>query len=463
MVLAFALAIVLGVCGMLGFVSLTFVGAVPTEMRDAVRDTPAAYADLLADYYAANGGSWEGVERRLAGPPFAAPFSFVDYALVDAQGRVVAGSAEVMPFPPGEATAPGHGIPVRVRGERVGTLVAGRPTRPPAGWGERESGPPAFLRTFAAAGLGLALALIGLAVLFAGWLSRPLRRLTAAAGELAAGRMEVQVPPAKVRELDDLGQAFNRMARALADADRQRRQMTADVAHELRTPLTIIKGRLEGLQDGVYQATPEQVGRLLEEAALLERLIEDLRILALAEAGQLPLYREPTAPAELLEGAAAAFAAQAEAHGITIRVETPADLPHLELDPQRMAQVLANLVSNALRHTPAGGTVTLSAATDRRPTTNDQREGRSFAVGRWSFVLIKVADTGAGIPPADLPHIFDRFYRADPARARGSGGAGLGLAISKQIVLAHGGEIRAESAVGKGTAISIVLPSPVER
>ncbi len=254
------------------------------------------------------------------------------------------------------------------------------------------------------------------------------------------------------------------MAQTLAQADRQRRQMTADVAHELRTPLTIIKGRLEGLQDGVYSATPAEIERLLGETAMLERLIEDLRVLALAEAGQLPLYTEALDPQDLLQGTANAFASQAAQQGVALHVEAPDNLPQIEADPQRMSQVFANLVANALRYTPAGGTIALRA--DHRPPTTDHRpllkgeETQLSVVRRQSSVVIfEVGDSGQGIAPDDLPHIFDRFYRADRSRTRGSGGTGLGLAITKQIVAAHGGTIWAESAAGQGTTISIALPT----
>jgi len=279
---------------------------------------------------------------------------------------------------------------------------------------------------------------------------------------LAAGQLDVQAPGARVRELDDLASSFNAMARALHQADRQRRQMTADIAHELRTPLSIIKGRLEGLQDGVYSATSEEVERLLSETALLERLIEDLRLLALAEAGQLPLYTESLDPHDMLASAADTLADQAKTHGVALGVVAPDDLPAVEADPQRMAQVFTNLLSNALRHTPAGGTITITAAhepIDSVPQLSAGGTARDLDAGVSSFVVFKVSDSGQGIAPEDLPYVFDRFYRADRSRTRSGGGAGLGLAIAKQIVLAHGGAIWAESALDAGTTITIALPA----
>jgi two-component system OmpR family sensor kinase/two-component system sensor histidine kinase BaeS len=263
---------------------------------------------------------------------------------------------------------------------------------------------------------------------------------------MAGGDLSVRVGNSAVREIDDLAGAFNTMASSLSDADRQRRQMTADVAHELRTPLAIIRGRLEGMQDGIYSATPEQIATLLNETALLERLIEDLRLLALADAGQLPLYKESIAPGALIHSVAQSFAQQARSRGVELRVAELPSLPEVEADPQRIAQVLSNLVANSLGHTPAGGPVLLSAWVG----VQDPVERRA--------VYVSVSDTGSGIAPGDLSHIFDRFYRADPARARAGGGAGLGLAIAKRIIEAHQGTIHAQSALGKGTTVSFSLP-----
>ena len=194
---------------------------------------------------------------------------------------------------------------------------------------------------------------------------------------------------------------------------------------------------------------------MLGETALLERLIEDLRLLALAEAGQLPLYREPLDPRDLLESARSAFAGQAATQGVALRVEPAGELPQIDADPQRMAQVLANLVANALRYTQEGGSITLCAA---QATKDEGNALQPLVLGPASFVTLRVRDTGCGIAPEDLPHVFDRFYRADRSRTRGSGGAGLGLAITRQIIVAHGGLIWAESELGHGTTFSIALP-----
>jgi signal transduction histidine kinase len=309
-----------------------------------------------------------------------------------------------------------------------------------AGWNGRVDwrGPVGALLAFAGV-------LVSAATFFSRRMTRPLTRLTEAAQTMSGGDLRVRVGPSSVREIDELAGAFNTMAASLSDADRQRRQMTADVAHELRTPLSIIRGRLEGMQDGVYGATPDQISTLLSETALLERLIEDLRVLALADAGQLPLFKESLAPSSLLDGTARSFAQGAREAGVMLDVASvSATLPEVEADPQRISQVLGNLVANALRHTPSGGTVRLNAV------ERVGEEGREL--------VLSVSDTGTGIAPQDLPHIFDRFYRADPSRTRAAGGAGLGLAIAKRIIEAHGGTIWAESTPGSGTKVSFSLP-----
>jgi two-component system OmpR family sensor kinase/two-component system sensor histidine kinase BaeS len=453
---------------MLVFIGLAVSGIwQPAMMRETFGETQRSYADSLGDYYVAHGNSWSGIDQRLDSPPFVGSNGgFINYTLADTNGRVVASSDQRQVGEQVDIGTVKRGVAVEVKGTRVGTFfVRSGPFTTPNAPAARPRSPDFFwpiVRSFLIAGLVLSSGLLLLAAVFAQRLSRPLRNITRAAQQLADGQLDVQVRRAPIRELDELAQAFNAMARSLEQADKQRRQLTADIAHELRTPLTIIKGRLEGLQDGVYSPTPDEVERLLGETALLERLIEDLRLLALAEAGQLPLYREPLDPLDLLASARSAFAGQAAAQGVALDVAAAGDLPQIDADPQRMAQVLANLVANALRYTPEGGSITLCAAqetNDERRTTNEVGNAlQPFVLRPSSCVTLRVRDTGRGIAPEDLPHVFDRFYRADRSRTRGSGGAGLGLAITRQIVVAHGGLIWAESELGHGTTISIALP-----
>jgi two-component system OmpR family sensor kinase/two-component system sensor histidine kinase BaeS len=275
-------------------------------------------------------------------------------------------------------------------------------------------------------------------------IARPLADLMDAADAVAAGDLHVHVSEEGPGDFGRLAQTFNRMARELERAEEQRRNLTADVAHELRTPLAIIQGNLEGLLDGVYQPTAEHLTAMLDETRWLSRLINDLRVLSLAESGQLVLHKEVVAVDELLADLSTSFAEQAEAAGIQMCIAGKDELAGMTVnaDVGRLYQVLGNLVVNALRYTPPGGSITL--------------QGERVPGG----VRLTVRDSGQGIAPRDLPFIFDRFWRGDPARARAEGaGGGLGLAIARQLVLAHGGRIEAESQPGRGTTFLIQLPA----
>jgi len=274
----------------------------------------------------------------------------------------------------------------------------------------------------------------------------PLSDVMSAADAVSEGDLSARVPTSTrgPGEFRRLARSFNRMVEELERADQQRRNLTADVAHELRTPLHIIQGNLEGILDQVYEPTPDHINATLDETRALARLVDDLRTLSLAEAGQLPLVRELVDVLELLTDVQTSFSGQAEAAGVDLHVETDQNVSAANVfaDVGRLDQVLSNLVANALRHTAAGGTITLEAKTSQEA------------------VRITVSDTGEGIPAEDLPFIFDRFWRGDRSRSRLAGaGSGLGLAIVRQLVQAHGGRIRAESELDQGTTITIELPA----
>jgi signal transduction histidine kinase len=308
-------------------------------------------------------------------------------------------------------------------------------------------------------GLALGLPLLGAGIARIAFvnIARPLAQVMAVADAVAGGDLSVRVPVDEARgRADDFAQlshTINRMLDELQRTLEDRRNLTADVAHDLRTPLHIIQGNLEGILDGVYQPTPEHIGMLLEETHLLSRLIEDLRTLSLAESGYLQLHKQPVNVGELLADVSTGFGAQAEEAGVTLRVETTGFVPSsedegkagaIEADAMRLNQVLANLVGNALRHTPSGGSITLL--------------GEPIEGG----VRIIVSDTGSGIAPDDLPYIFDRFWRGDVSRSHGEGaGGGLGLAIVKQLVELHGGQVHVQSALGHGTQFTVDLPTRV--
>jgi len=271
-------------------------------------------------------------------------------------------------------------------------------------------------------------------------LALPLGDLVDAAQRVEAGDLEPRVHPRGPRELRALARAFNAMLDRLRQNEVQRRQLLADVTHELRTPVAVLQGNLEAMVDGVYPADAEHLGPLVEETRLLSRLIDDLRTLSLAESGVLELHREPTDLGVLVGEVIAAFRAQAESGDVGLHADVPDDVPLAEIDPLRVREVLINLTANALRHTPRGGAVRIAVAAER---------------GHLRF---SVADSGTGIAPEDLPHVFERFYKTAD-----STGSGLGLAIARNLVLAHGGEIEAESAIGSGTTIRFTLPlEPLE-
>jgi len=274
-------------------------------------------------------------------------------------------------------------------------------------------------------------------------LGTPFADIMSATDAIARGDLSVRLRENDHRRgpLDNLARRFNNMVAELERAEGQRRNMTADIAHELRTPLHIIQGNLEGMLDGVYAPSAENITDTLDETRLLARLVDDLQTLSLAEAGQLPLHPTRFLLADLLTDAAAGFESRAAAQNVDLHVGAPEPSPEIEADYDRLLQVLANLLTNALRHTPEYGNITLKA--------------EAIPEG----VRITVTDTGVGIPAEDLPYIFDRFWRGDRSRTRMEGSSGLGLAITRQLVLAHGGTISAESEPGQGTTFSIELPA----
>jgi len=297
-------------------------------------------------------------------------------------------------------------------------------------------------------GLSLALPLLGGALAFRVFrgVTNPLADVMSAIEAVADGDLDVRVPEPQrgPGEFRRLANSFNRMVEELDRAENQRRNLTADVAHELRSPLHIIQGNLEGVLDGVYEPSSEHLTATLDETHLLRRLVDDLQTLSLAEAGQLPLKIESVEIPELLADVRTSFSGQAEAAGVGLLIEydESQDLKIMG-DVDRLDQVLSNLVANGLRHTTSGGSIMMKAALTPEP------EG----------ICISVRDDGEGIPPEDLPYIFNRFWKGDRARQRTDGsGSGLGLAIARQLIHLHGGEINVESEFGRVTTFQIYLP-----
>ena len=405
-------------------------------------------APEFAAYYGRT-GSWDGVDEWWStaaqepsggkglgrGLGQGAGASTDRLLLADLNGRVILDSLGGLlgqQMPEIELAA---GVPIDVGGDQVGTLVVA------AEGTVHESLESEFLNqvnrslVWAAVTAGVVALVLGLVL--ARQLSAPIRDLTQAAHRLAGGEM-TQVQVRSDDEIGELGRAFNLMARSLAQQETLRRNLMADIAHELRTPLTVIRSDLEALLDGVYEPTPETLASVQEETLLLARLVDDLRALAQAEAGQLRLEKESLDLADLLRGVAAGFELQARSQGQELRLDLPPDLPPIIADPQRVRQVAANLVSNALRHAPDAGQVAISA------------------VVLPGEVQVSVADDGPGIAREDLDRVFERFWHGAQRRAQGSG---LGLTIARELIRAHGGRIWVQSEPGQGSTFYFTLPS----
>lgn len=397
---------------------------------------------ILSEYYQET-GSWVGAERiffrREPGPNRRPP----PFLLTDENGVVIVrnGKYHVGDQIPSSDLA--LGVPITDEGQVIGVLI---PLRSPFEGNPREM---QFIerinRTlFYGALIGAIIALL-LGILLSRTLTHPIRELTQATHAISEGDLSQQVPIRSNDELGELAQAFNRMSSELSRSVNARKQMTADIAHELRTPLSLILGHAEAVHDGVLPPTRENFEIIREEAIRLEHLVDDLRTLSLADAGELKINLQSVEPGRLLQEVAALYQYRAQKKNVSLELDVPPSLAAIEVDSGRMTQVLTNILDNALRHTPEGGRIVLSAK-----ELEEQ-------------IDISVQDSGPGLKAEDLDRIFDRFYRTDSARQREDGGSGLGLAIARSIVQAHGGRLSPESEEGKGLKIIIRLPKTPRR
>ena len=329
-----------------------------------------------------------------------------------------------------------NGYPIEADQKTVGILLLPKaPERSPLDY--------EFLRRLNASMFFSAIATIlfalFLAVILSINISRPIRELTKATHAMAQGNLGQQVSVRSRDEIGELARSFNKMSSDLARSFNLRKQMTADIAHELRTPIALILGHAEGVKDGVLQPTRENFEIIREEAERLEHLINDLRTLSLADAGELFVEFQPVDVNSFMSDVHAHYLTLFNQKRITLDLEPGAGILRANLDPGRFAQVLNNILDNALRYTPEGGSVRMKTQlTENR-------------------IQLTVADSGEGVPPEEAAHIFDRFYRADESRSRDDGGSGLGLAIAKSIVETHNGRIWAESEKGGGLKVFIEL------
>ncbi|MCB0163507.1 MAG: HAMP domain-containing histidine kinase [Anaerolineae bacterium] len=432
---------------------------VTTQFRQFMTNSQAGLAiepDLMAHYTAH--GSWTGVEtvfetqhgRGMSGggmghgQGMGMQFGRPSFVLADSAGRVVYSDSGREVSTQLSQTQISNAIPLGNQAQPVGYLLVDAP----AGAADQLTGPARSFVAQTNRALWLAGGIAGgLAVLVSIFIARelavPLRRMAAAAGQIAQGQLDQRVSVRGADELAYLAVAFNQMATDLQQAEHLRRNLIADVAHELRTPVSVIQGNLQAILDDVYPLEKAEIASIYDETLTLGRLIADLRDLAQAEAGQLDLNLQPVELGPLIETLVDLFGGLAREKRVALDIELAQHLPLVKADSDRVRQILHNLLANAIRHTPADGQVKVVAEVISTPNP---------------FVKISVTDTGPGIGLEDLPHVFDRFWRADKSRSRQQGGSGLGLAIAKQLVEAQGGTIGVDSEVGRGSCFWFGLP-----
>ncbi len=455
--LGFAVILVLSMAAVAlftGYAANREVGHLQHE-QDRVRFNRIHIA--LANYYQSSGG-WDGVDE------FSRRIGFHNERVIvvlDTDGNVVADTRwsdergrghfrehRSRPIPPDFFT------PILVDGAPVGFVVTATERRgrfvplPPGS--ESDAAPDiepsltdfadAVRRTLTIVGIAAGVAAVLLVLLFTRRMLRSIGNLTHAARSLESGNLSSRVPVRGKDEVAELGHAFNNMADALEESERQRRNMVADVAHELRTPLANIQGHVEAMQDGLLPPDADNLETVHRQTLNLNRLVDDLRLLAESESSDLRLNVQPASILSLVERVADFFRPRAEAASVNLVVDAPDDLPTVPLDRLRIEQALSNIMDNAVAYTPSDGTITVTA--------------ENFG----DAVRVSVADIGPGIPADALPHVFDRLYRVDTSRDRATGGSGLGLTIARRLVEAHGGTIWAESTEGQGSRFGFDLP-----
>jgi len=408
-------------------------------------------AGSLGDLYAENQG-WNNIQETLQSLPLSTSERIL---ITDNLGIVIADTAEESLGKESKDVGLSDGTPIMVSVKMVGNLYLLTSGGAGVGKGRMSGRNPQTTLTVVNAKedfldqvnsslwqVGLIAAAVALVIglILTRQITRPLRILISGARHLTKGELSYRVKVKSRDEIGELADSFNIMASSLEKGEKFRRQLTADIAHELRTPLTVIEGTVDGIIDGVFQPNAEHLCSIKEQTALLTHLISDLRDISLAESGQLKLNLSLTDMVELVRRLVSNYTINAQEKNVGINLEEGLQIPDIQVDTVRMEQVISNLLTNAIRHTPSGGSITVSVRRD------DEK------------LVISVADTGEGIDSEDLPYIFERFYRSGRSRSRKEGGTGLGLAIVKQMVEAHGGKVWAESESGIGSKFNILLP-----
>ena len=466
LILAFAFVVLIATTSLVLIVRLNTAQTVRTFMfRGGMAGVESLVASL-EDYYHQH-GSWlgsgsvfrgslgmgsggPGMGNRSGGGMNADEMMGQHLRLADADGNVLFDNQNQHPAKHIGEDELEYAVPLEVDGQKVGYLLT------EGGMVFSSANEQALLNKLNSAAITAAMIAGGVALVLAFLLSysllRPVRELTQAATHMAKGDLSQRVHVRGDNQLATLGAAFNRMASSLQQAGERRQALTADIAHELRTPLAVQRAHLEALQDGIYGLTVENLIPIEEQNRALTHLVEDLRMLALVDAGQLALERIPTDFSALIERLISRFDPQAAAQGVEIILSPMAAPIMLAIDPQRIEQIINNLLSNALRYTPEGGEISVQCS-----VTSSRLDVASKLVTKHC-ILVTVRDTGPGIPEESLAHIFDRFYKADRSRSSRNGSTGLGLSIARKLAQAHGGDITASNHPESGAVFTLVLP-----
>ncbi|MBM7865406.1 HAMP domain-containing protein [Heliobacterium gestii] len=466
-----ALLIVLSLSGVYFTLSLTATNAIFNRYDNLVqRQVADEILNSLAEYYISHGESWNGVEEYMLPMLSQRPqrdkrMARTTMALFDEQNNPIAA------WPRGAGDSwrnidfenKGNLIPIIVEERQVGRLwmMSRSPTD-----GIRDRVSSSLLDTFLISIVASTVIAVMVTYLLARYLTKPLLQMAGATREIKKRRFDLRLPVQSQDEVGAVIQAFNEMSEALQRGEQIRTNLVADVAHELRTPLTIIQGQLESIQQGVLPASIETILPIQDEVIRLNRLVDDLRQLTLAEAGKLPLCLCPTDVTALLRRIVEIFSVESELRKVELRLTVPEAPCWITADPDRLTQIVVNILSNALHHSPDGGTVHIGL---QNGSLQKWADGNAAMVridalpaqGREPLaegMVIWMADEGPGIAPEQLPYIFDRFFRCDASRDRESGGSGLGLAIAREYVLAHGGAITAVNQQEKGSCFAFFMP-----
>lgn len=414
--------------------------------NSAVQNNSTMISELEAHYAAT--GSWSDIDdillpgqgnQRGRGQGRNNEERGAQLVVTDEDFRIVASTDTEIIGQMLDDTSQAGAVPLQVEGKSVGYFLRMTPSNELVALTE-ETFLDEIRDAITLSALAALVSALILGIAFAWWLTRPLRRLTVATHTVASGQLGVHVPIGGAKEIQQVAEAFNQMSSSLAESETARKRMISDIAHELRTPLSVMRGQLEGMMDGVINADTQHIGTVYNQTLQLARLVTDLWTLTRAEAKILSLEKSPTDIREFVQNIGQEFEPLAQDALVELNIQVEPSFPTIEVDQGRIRQVVSNLLINALRHTPQGGMITLSAK------CHDSK------------IAISVSDTGEGLSPEDKEHIFERFFRADRSRQRQQGGAGLGLAIARELVLLHGGELDVESQLGLGSQFTIIFP-----